>query len=353
MPCRLDFLKRGVPRLVPSAVTVLGVAVLSACGASAPEAPSSTRAATLTAFQLYHSAPVVAASESPEILPHVNCVADAGLDDLTIIRRSRGPEIVDALVGGSADFGTLALTPVVFQLLQDSQFVIFATLMTTDHDIKVVGRRSAGVASGGDLAGKRLGYVGGTFGEIFLDRYLEKHGLAKSDLSLTTAGPAQLRDLFLSESLDALVIWEPVVQDILLDPASDTNDVFIDADPTVYTGRINLVARPEILESRRAEAEALVAAMLCGERVLHDRPAVVQEHLERWLDRRPGTLDGVFETDIFRVVLDVPTLVEELRREAGWARTAVFSGNATLPPDFGAFVDASVLAAVAPDRVIQ
>ena len=49
------------------------------------------------------------------------------------------------------------------------------------------------------------------------------------------------------------------MQDLLLDPASDAADVFIDTDPTIYTGRINLVARPEIFESR---PEALLAAML-------------------------------------------------------------------------------------------
>src|ERR1035437_6088876 len=73
----------------------------------------------LAAFQLYASALVVAADQSGKIVPATNCFGDAGLKT-TIIKRSKGPEIVDALVGGSADFGTLAITPQVLQALQGS-----------------------------------------------------------------------------------------------------------------------------------------------------------------------------------------------------------------------------------------
>jgi NitT/TauT family transport system substrate-binding protein len=304
----------------------------------------------LTAFQLYISAMVVAAEQSAEIVPGKDCFAEAGLAP-TIIKRSKGPEIVDALVGGSADFGTLALTPQVFQALQGSDFVIFATIQTTDHDIKVVGRRSAGIVSGASLKGKRVGYVGGTFGEIFLNRYLEKHGMDRSLISLTSAGPAQLRDLFLSRSLDAIIIWEPVIQDILADSATDRDDVFLDVDRSIYTGRINLVARPQVLRDKQEEARRLVRAMIEAESIIKEHPEEVRQQLELWLDRKPGTLAEVFDQQTFRVQLDVAGIVRDLRMEAEWAQEAIFHGKAKMPEDFSRFVDPTIMEAVAPDRV--
>ena len=304
----------------------------------------------LAVFQLYVSALVVAADESEKIAPGTDCFADAGVKPV-IIKRSKGPEIVDALVGGSADFGTLALTPQVLQALQGSDFVIFATIQTTDHDISVVGRRSAGVTSGASLKGKRVGFVGGTYGEIFLNRYLEKHGLDRSAISLTSAGPAQLRDLFLGKSLDAIIIWEPIVQDILADPAIEKDDVFLDVDRSIYTGRINLVARPQVLKDKQDEARRLVKAMLRGEKLIQEYPDKVRERLELWLDRKPGTLANAFDKDTFKVELDVPGLLRDLKMEAEWAQEAIFHGKGKMPDDFSRYVDASIMQAVAPDRV--
>jgi|GEM_PF-4743846 len=306
--------------------------------------------ANLACFHLYISAPIVAADLSEKIVPGKDCFAEAGINP-TIIKRSKGPEIVDALVGGSADFGTLAITPQVFQLLQGSEFVIFATIQTTDHDIKVVGYRSAGVNDGASLKGKRIGFVGGTFGEIFLNRYLKKHGMSRNDISLTSGGPAQLRDLFLSKALDAIIIWEPIIQDILADPSINKADIMVDVDPSIYTGRINLVARPEVLKAKAEEARRLVQSMIAAEGLIQDHPDKVRLNLEAWLDRKPDTLIDVFDKETFIVKLDVPGLIRDLQMEAKWAQEAIFHGKAKMPKDFSKYVDASILKAVAQDRI--
>lgn len=335
--------------VVVTVMLVCLVAVLASAGCGRQE-PGQLLKANLVVFQLYHSATIVAADQSTHVNPRLDCFSDAGLEP-TIIKRSKGPEIVDALVSGSADFGTLANTPLVFQALQGSDFVIFATIHSSDHDIKVVGHKSSGVRSGASLRGKRLGYVGGTFGEIFLNRYLKKHGLDMSDISLISAGPAQLRDLFLSRSLDAIVIWEPIIQDILNDPATDGEEIFVDVDRSIYTGRIHLVARPQTLQEKRKEAESLVKALICGEELTREHPNRVRDLLEEWLDRKPGTLSEVFVPADFHVELAPSLLLGELKSEANWANEAVFAGKAQIPDDFSRLVDTSVIETVAPERI--
>jgi NitT/TauT family transport system substrate-binding protein len=308
--------------------------------------------ANFVVFQLFYSATIVAADQSKQIDTNIDCFSAAGLNPV-IIKRSKGPEIVDALIGGSADFGTLANTPLVFQALQGTDIAIFATIHSSDHDIKVIGHKSAGITSGASLRKKRVGYVGGTFGEIFLNRYLAKHGLGRGDISLTSAGPAQLRDLFLSKSLDVIIVWEPLIQDIMSDPAIAKNEIFFDIDRSIYTGRIHLVAKPQTLRQKRKEAESLVKALICGEELTQNNPDKVRKLLEAWLERDPDTLKEVFTPGDFHIELNVPILTKELESEAEWARDAIFSGKTQIPSDFSKYINTSILEAVAPDRLIK
>jgi ABC-type nitrate/sulfonate/bicarbonate transport system substrate-binding protein len=278
------------------------------------------------------------------------CFDEAGV--LPVInKRSRGPEIVDAIVSGSVDVGTLAITPQALQIAQGTPLVAFATYQTSDLDIKFVARKSTGITSPGLVRGKRLGYVGGTYGEIFMDRYLQKLNVAKTEVTLTSGTPAVLRDLFVNGSLDAIIVWEPTIQDLIRDPGVDASDLLIDVDRSIYTARVNLIAMPDALNRNRVAAERLVQALICAETHLREEPSRVQHSLEKWMDRQQGSLDGVFHPETFNVVLDVNALKSDLASETAWARDAVFAGKATVPTDLGAFIDAEVVRKVAPSRL--
>ena len=312
----------------------------------------STKPINFAAFELYMSGLVVTASEMKDDASKKNCMEENNFN-CTLFKRAKGPDMVDVIIGGSADFGTLANTPVVFQGLQNNTIVIFATIMTTNKDIKVLGHKSAGINSGEDLKGKKVGYVGGTIGEIFLDRYLEKHDLNKEDINLTSGGPAQLRDYFLTKELDAIILWEPAVQDIMLDPSTNKEDIFIEVDTTLYTTRMHLVATPEKLEKYKDEAKNLIKALICAEGKLHNNPDEARIKIEKWLDRKENTLLNVFDPNSFKLELNVPVLMKELEEETNWAQEAVFKGKGTIPSNYSQFIDYSILESVAPDRVIK
>ncbi|MCD4664446.1 MAG: NrtA/SsuA/CpmA family ABC transporter substrate-binding protein, partial [Bacteroidales bacterium] len=311
-----------------------------------------TNPINFAAFELYLSGLVVAASEIENPDSQKTCIEEAGLN-CTIIKRAKGPDMVDVLIGGSADFGTLANTPVVFQALQGNTIVIFATMMTTNKDIKIVGHKNSGVNSGADLKGKKVGFVGGTIGEIFLDRYLKKYNLNKEDINLISAGPASLRDYFLANELDAIFIWEPTVQDILMDKSVKKNEIFIDVDTALYTLSMHLVATPEKLKKYRHEAAILIEALICAEKKIYDSPEEVRLQVEKWLDRKENTLIDVFDKNSFKLQLNVPVLLQELEDETIWAQQAVFKGKGTIPTEYNQFIDYSILDSIAPNRVIK
>jgi ABC-type nitrate/sulfonate/bicarbonate transport system substrate-binding protein len=307
---------------------------------------------SFAAFDLYMSGLVVAATEIPNEQNQQNCMEKEELN-YTLFKPAKGPDMVNALMSGSADFGTLANTPIAFQALQGDTFVIFATIMTTNKDIKVLGHKKFGINSGADLKGKKVGYVGGTIGEIFLDRYLGKYNLSKEDISLISAGPAQLRDYFLTDELDAIILWEPAVQDIMRDESLDKNEIFIEVDTTLYTTRMHLVATPEKLKKYRKEATKLIEALICGENRMYENPEEARLKIEEWLGREKNNLINVFDKNSFKLTLNVPVLLNELEEETLWAQDAVFDGKGSIPDNYMQFIDYSILDSIAPRRVLK
>lgn len=307
---------------------------------------------TFAPFQQYTSGLVVAALENYDTIYEQSCLEKNDLD-YRLIKMAQGPDVVSALISGSADFATLANTPVILQGMQGKTIVIIATIMSTNKDIKLVAHKDAGINSGGDLLGKRIGFVGGTIGEIFLDRYLEKYQIPKSEVILVSAGPSGLRDNFLSKQLDAIFIWEPTIQDILNDRTIDRDQVFVDIDTTLYNMKMHLVSTPEKLQKYPDEARKLIISLICAESRMLAYPDLTRLNLEKWLDRSENTLINVFDKNSFRLELNVPILKEELQNEAIWAQKAVFENKGTIPTNYNQFIDYSILEEIAPDRVIK
>lgn len=330
------------------------IAILAGCSEQneeqAPEEGAQKEDVRIAILNHILSTPFVAA-----LIPDddgLTCFDKAGLNPL-INKRSKGPEIIDSIISKSVDFGTLAITPQIFQILQGNNLTIFSTYQTSDRDIKFIAKKSAGISSPEQITGKRIGYVGGTYGEIFLERYLEKHAIAKESVVLTSGGPAYLRDLFLNGDLDGAILWEPVVQDIILDQAVSEQDLFIDVDRSIYTARVNLLALPDILEANRSKAEKVVKALICAETYLINEPALVQSRLESWLGRQSDSLDGAFYPETFRLSLDTNSLQSDMYIESVWASTAVFSGKAVIPDDFSIYITDSIMREVAPSRIVK
>lgn len=280
-----------------------------------------------------------------------SCFDKAGLNPL-LNKRSKGPEVVDAIVSGSVEFGTLAITPQVFQILQGVNLTTFTTYQTSALDIKFVANKSAGITTPNQMKNKRIGYVGGTYGEIFLERYIQKYGIPKKDIILTSGGPAYLRDLLINGELDGAILWEPVVQDLLLADSSNIDKWYIDVDQSIYTARVNLLATPDVLKENKSKAKKLVQALICSEQYLIEQPKLVQTRLEKWLDRPTGSLTGVFHPETFRVTYDEKSLRADLKAESEWAKSAVFNNKVTIPTDFAPYITDEVLKQVNPERII-
>jgi NitT/TauT family transport system substrate-binding protein len=132
----------------------------------------------------------------------------AGLD-LTIKEFDSGKLSFLDMLAGDVDISTVAPTPIMFTSFIRQDFLIFATFVSSDNDIKVIANKDKGINTTKDLKGKRIGTPAGTTGQFILAAFLTYNGLFESDVEMVDINPSGLPEAINSGEVDAIIIWEP------------------------------------------------------------------------------------------------------------------------------------------------
>jgi len=128
--------------------------------------------------------------------------------DLAYSEFQSGHLVVEALNGGSLDFGGMSEIPPIFAAASTIQS--FRQIAVTHGDVnnQVVlvpkGSKAKGIA---DLKGKRVGYVRATTSQYFLIRMLEEVGLSWDDITPVAMGVSDGAAAFSQGALDAWAIY--------------------------------------------------------------------------------------------------------------------------------------------------
>jgi sulfonate transport system substrate-binding protein len=181
-----------------------------------------------------------------------------------VAAKSDYPGMATVMNGGipnlwsGADLATNAETQALIQSVTHSNLRIVFTVCEGIY--RIVARRSAGIASLGDLRGKRIATTPGTSSAYFLHAMLATVQLADTDVTVVpSASPSQIPGLLSSRQVDAATIWEPEIQN-----ASDAlgSDAIEFQDKSVYRELFDLHTTAEKLANpmtRRGIVEFLRA----------------------------------------------------------------------------------------------
>ncbi|MET0283120.1 MAG: ABC transporter substrate-binding protein [Polyangiales bacterium] len=128
---------------------------------------------------------------------------------------------VEALNGGSLDFGGMSEIPPVFAAASSIQS--FRQIATVNADVNnqvVLVPRGSGIQSLADLKGKRVGYVRATTSQYFLIRMLQSVGLGWGDIEPVSLNVSDGAAAFSAGSLDAWAIYGfPIQRALAVDGA--------------------------------------------------------------------------------------------------------------------------------------
>lgn len=128
-----------------------------------------------------------------------------------------GPQLIEALNGGSIDVGNTGDIPPIFAQAAGSELRYIGVEPSDGKTEAVLVPSNSPAQSLADLKHKRIGLLKGSSAHNLFLKSLQRAGLQLSDVELAYLSPADARAAFEQGKLDAWVIWDPYYSAALLD----------------------------------------------------------------------------------------------------------------------------------------
>ena len=147
-------------RNVLAGIAVAALAVLALVSGCKCDGEPNDRPGSLTKVVLAQNP--VPHSALPIIAKKKGYFKEEGLD-VTVQEFTTGKLCFDAMLGGGADFSTVAETPIMYAGFSKQPVYVIATIESSPLSVKVLARKDKGVSKPGDLRGKAVGtFKGGS-----------------------------------------------------------------------------------------------------------------------------------------------------------------------------------------------
>jgi sulfonate transport system substrate-binding protein len=212
---------------------------------------------------------------------------------------------------GLADLATNAETQALRLSLERPDLRIIMTV--SEGLYRIVARRSAGIASVRDLAGKRVGTFPWTSAAYYLHKELHNAGLNDGAVDIRgISPPGELSKALIDGAVDAIAIWEPASQQAFDALGADAIEL---RTPGLYRELFNLNTTADKLADpvKRKQIVELVRAVVAACKEITDRPEAVWPLTERMTGYRPELIRaswphqrfvGTMAVDLLDVMVD-------------------------------------------------
>jgi ABC-type nitrate/sulfonate/bicarbonate transport system substrate-binding protein len=258
-----------------------------------------------------------------------------------------GQRCIKLMFDGQVHLATASELPVMFNSFTRSDYAIVATFVTAAQDVKLVARKSAGIASAAQLAAKRIGTVKGTSAHYFLDTFLVFNGVDPKKVEVVPLAPEQIEQAIKDRKIDAAAIWEPYAHKSLKALAEDGAVL---PSGRIYTESFNLIAGRRVLAEREADIVKLLRAVDRAERWIRERPAEAQAILKDRLQEDQAFIDATWKDFNYRLSLD-QSLISTIEGEARWALREGHVPSESKTPNYLQFIEAGPLRKAVPGAV--
>ena len=229
---------------------------------------------------------------------------------------------VRSITAGDALVATNAETQLLRESVDNPDLRIIMTV--TESFYRLVAKRSAGIESLADLAGKRVIVPRSTSANYYLVAMLESVGLAESDVELIPFPTADnvrtamdmMSDAVINGEADVVAIWEPEAEDAILDLG---DDAIVLQDRSVYREVFNLHTTATALadpEQRRAIV-AFVRAIVDATEALQADPAPYWPQVADRIGYPISDIEASWGEMEFPIRI-VPDMLDVLEKEEVW-----------------------------------
>ncbi len=238
--------------------------------------------------------------------------------NVKLVPFQKGKLCLDAVLGGKADLGTVAETPLMHVGFQKQPVAILCTMHSATKNTKCVARKDKGIGKPEDLKGHAVGVPIGGNAEYFMDRFLQKYGLGRADVKIVNLNPPEMVGAMVRGDIDASFSWEPHVTRTI-NQLGEKAEVFLGED--LYRETFNLVCMRSWAVANTRTCEKVLRALAKATDFIHKNKDESVGIVANRLQMEPKELAGIWDCYTFQVVLD-QFLMDSLVNQAKWAIAA-------------------------------
>ncbi|TDV06803.1 NrtA/SsuA/CpmA family ABC transporter substrate-binding protein [Paraburkholderia caballeronis] len=167
---------------------------------------------------------------------------------------------IQAVVGGSADFGFWgSTTPALAAMLAGSPIVFNAFDVYSPRSTAIIVKKSSGIRSVADLAGRKVAVNRSGLGEFLLIAALEKNHIDRDTVEFVYLNPPDAAPAFAQGRVDAWSMWSPAVD--IARFSNDAVDIFNEGrDLDFLIDYSSLVTRRKFTEENSELIRAVIDA---------------------------------------------------------------------------------------------
>ena len=264
--------------------------------------------------------------------------------DVKVELVSSGVAAGAGVLDGKFDLATMSEYAFAARSFSNPDLRVVGTVAAISN-VRLVGRRSAGITTAKDLSGKTIGLRRGSIAQFFLGRLLDLNGVLADSIQVADAKPPELPELLIQKKADAIVSWEPYAQQAEDAVGKDAVALTVQGGQPYY---FVLATKKDFVERRAGDMERVIRALVQAA----DFSGASRESSIRILSKRLGistaTMERLWSDHVMDVSLsqDMLSLMED---EAIWRVETGLSKGAV--PNFLGFIHADPLLAVDPTRV--
>lgn len=234
---------------------------------------------------------------------------------------SAGPPIIAAATGGSVDIGWMAETPMIFAQASGSPIKVIGVAIPTNPNAANLGlavAKTSEIQDVSDLKGHKVAVLPGTILHYVLIQWLERAGLALSDIrlvNLMASGTGTVTQLLADGSIDAAVMLDP-----LLTKSLEQNEIRLIAGPDeeISSGMRYLVVADEFLskDNSRLLVEDYLSRVIRSYQWQQHEPDLAAAHLSRQYGLEQEQAEKVLANGRSRFVPIKDNIIQRHQKEA-------------------------------------
>ncbi|ENQ5027549.1 ABC transporter substrate-binding protein [Vibrio cholerae] len=235
--------------------------------------------------------------------------------DVELVACSGGVQCSQALFQGEVSYATASESVAMFSSFERQDFLILASFVQSDNDLKLLALESETIRSVADLHNKRVGMIRASASEFYFDSLLLANNLKGIPIDKVYGTADQLYQQLFDKQLDAISIWEPWGYKIGVAAESKVTNLSL---PGIYTLSFNLLTMKPTTEEEKQRSLAILKALKQAIDWIHQNPERTRYRVAGVLNIDEKQLRLSWQDYSFRLSLG-NTLLTNLQLQGRWA----------------------------------